>query len=142
MPTEKGQTMDGESLAFVLLRFDSGVIGSFEVCSSGGNWKPSRPMFSVEGSLGELVIDGDFKLRLYNAQHPEGEAVSFKRHHPHGMVINEFANWCLSGKEPAATGEDALGEVRVALAVYRSQQSKSWESVWGGGVAGQPRANL
>ena len=47
-----------------------------------------------------------------------------------GPEIADFAAAILDGKTLAAGPEYALGELRTALAIYRSAESGKWESVW------------
>lgn len=42
----------------------------------------------------------------------------------------DFAAAVLDGRPPAAGAEAALGELRVALALYRSVETRRWEKVW------------
>ena len=44
--------------------------------------------------------------------------------------IADFEAAVLDGAAPAASAAYALGELRAALAMYRSAQSGRWESVW------------
>ena len=44
--------------------------------------------------------------------------------------LEDFAALVLDGKPPVAPPEKALGEMRTALALYRSAESGAWESVW------------
>ena len=42
----------------------------------------------------------------------------------------DFARAVLDGKPLEAGPEYSLGELRVALAIYRSAETKKWEPVW------------
>ena len=44
--------------------------------------------------------------------------------------LADFARAVLHGTPPAATAEYALGELRLALAMYRSAETQAWEKVW------------
>ena len=56
---------------------------------------------------------------------PQGYARSF------GPELNDFAEAVLRGKPLEAGPEQAIGELRTALAIYRSVESRGWEKVWG-----------
>ena len=137
------QAMDDESLAFALVRFGSGVLGTFEAAATGA-WSPTADFFTVSGSEGELVGKYSGQLLLFNAANPDGAEQPYRRHHPHGRVLRDFAMAVLNGVPPAASAEDSLGDLRAALAIYRSAASGRWESVWNPGdpAVGQRRSNL
>jgi len=42
----------------------------------------------------------------------------------------DFAQAVLEGTPLAAGPEESLGELRTALAMYRSAESHKWEKVW------------
>ena len=124
--------MEGESLAHALLRFRSGTTAVFEalyfdgILGRGDLWR-------VTGTAGEIVIGGtDGAVRLYDNAHrdglrllePAGYAASF------GPELADFARAVLDGAPPQAGPEESLGELRTALAIYRSAASGAWEEVW------------
>ena len=124
--------MQGESLAHALLRFRSGTTATFEALYRDGIFGPGE-LWRITGTEGEIVIGGpDGAARLYNDAHREGErlmepagyAASF------GPELADFAHAVLDGAAPQAGPEESLGELRTALAIYRSAQSGSWEDVW------------
>lgn len=127
--------MDGESLAQALLRFESGVVASFLALTSPANLS-DMPWFRVLGTKGEVLIRGGFDaggVELYDEDHPDGQALPgdhgyFRSFKPE---LEDFAALVLDGKPPVAPPEQALGEMRTALALYRSARSGVWESVWG-----------
>ena len=47
-----------------------------------------------------------------------------------GPELADFAAAVLDGAALAAGPEQALGELRTALAIYRSAESGRWEKVW------------
>ena len=64
-------------------------------------------------------------------------------HAPRGTVVGQgnylqsyegeladFATVVLDGATPAATAAHSLGELRAALAMYRSAETNRWEPVW------------
>jgi len=44
--------------------------------------------------------------------------------------LADFAHAVQHGTELAAGPEESLGELRTALAMYRSAESRQWEKVW------------
>jgi UDP-N-acetyl-2-amino-2-deoxyglucuronate dehydrogenase len=125
--------MEGESLVRALLRFRSGTIAGFDAMMVATVLGP-EPWWRVTGTRGELVIDGGFEggLHLFDPDHrqgvlvqpPQGYARSF------GPELADFAAAVLDGKPLEAGPEQSLGELRAALAIYRSAESKRWEKVW------------
>ncbi|MEZ4620873.1 MAG: hypothetical protein R2867_35930 [Caldilineaceae bacterium] len=47
-----------------------------------------------------------------------------------GYELADFAQAVLTGTPLAASPESSLGELRTALAIYRSAASKQWERAW------------
>ena len=127
------EQMEGESLVRALLRFESGKVAGFDAMMLDTVMGPD-PWWRITGTRGEIVIDGGFAggIRLHDADHrdgllvmePQGYAKSF------GPELEDFARAVLDGKALAAGPEEALGELRTALAVYRSTASRTWERVW------------
>ena len=126
--------MEGESWAHALLRFESGVTASFDALLSG---KPVGPTedFRITGTEGEIVIEHgeEGRLRLFDAQSPQGRTImnTFSgKVASFGAELRDFASAVLEGTPLAAPPEFSLGELRTALAMYRSVQSGRWEKVW------------
>ena len=125
--------MEGESLARALFRFRSGKTATFDAMMVETVLGPDA-WWRVVGTKGEIVIEGGFAggIRLFDAEHregrlmaePQGYAKSF------GPELDDFAEAVLRGRPPAAGPEQALGELRTALAIYRSVESRRWEKVW------------
>lgn len=127
--------MDGESLAQALLRFESGVVASFLALTSPAQLSDA-PWFRVMGAKGEALIRGGFEgggVELYDDDHPQGRALPGDHGYFHSFKpeLEDFAALVLDGKPPVAPPEQALGEMRTALALYRSARSGAWEPVWG-----------
>ena len=125
--------MQGESLAHALLRFRSGVVASFQAITSDAPlW--AGPWWRLTGTAGEIVIHGGFDggMTLVDREHPAGRPIAGE----HGYAASfapemaDFEAVVLDGREPAAPPEASLGELRTALAIYRSAQSGRWEKVW------------
>jgi predicted dehydrogenase len=123
--------MEGESLARALFRFESGVVASFNLLLTDGAIAPQE-MFRVTGTLGELTIGLDVKR--YDARHRRGEIL--RPDVPQGYMrsyagqLRDFARAALEGRPLEAAPEESLGELRTALAMARSAESRRWEKVW------------
>lgn len=126
--------MEGESWAQALLRFKSGVVASFNALLHGSSVAPSND-FRVTGTSGELIVERgrEGRLRLFDNQHPAGETIMAAypgKVDSFGFELHDFSNAVLDGKPLAATPEFSLGELRTALAMYRSAGTGRWEKVW------------
>ena len=126
--------MEGESLVRSLLRFRSGKVAVFDALMAETVLAPA-PWWTITGTKGEIIIEEGLDkggLLLYDAEHrdglrvqePQGYAKSF------GPELKDFSNAVLDGTPLAAGPEYSLGELRTALALYRSAQSGRWEPVW------------
>lgn len=126
--------MEGESQAHALLRFENGTVATFDALLSEAPTGPTED-FRITGSAGEVVIPHgpDGQLTLFNSEHPDGQALmpvwpgkvdSF------GFELQDFVSAVLQGTPLAASPEYSLGELRTALAMYRSVESGRWEKVW------------
>ena len=128
------ERMEGESMAHALLRFKSGITATFDAVLTGGARAPSED-FRITGSAGEIVIGNgrEGKLTLYNDEHPDGRVLmdAFPgKVDSYGVELEAFSELVLDGKPLQASAEFALGELRTALAMYRSLESGRWEKVW------------
>ena len=129
------EEMEGESLARALLRFDSGAVASFDALHAGDHHGPGDE-FRVTGTRGELVIEkgGHGRVLRYDRDHPEGEVLltgkAEGRRAAFGHELEDFALRVLTGSPLRAGPEYSLGELRTALAIYRSAESRQWEPVW------------
>ncbi len=125
--------MEGESLARALLRFRSGRSASFEVMLLDGMIGMDA-FFRVIGTRGEIVIDADMggRVQLFNEQcfgeSVGGDGLGYME--SYAPQLRDFVAACLDGTALAAGPEVALGELRAALAMYRSAESGRWEKVW------------
>jgi predicted dehydrogenase len=125
------EAMQGESLVRSLLRFRSGVVAGFDALLSAAPLA-GEPLFRITGSLGEITIDGLGRTRVFDGDDPrgrdEGEPGGYMK-----SYAGEFADFeaaVLDGRALAAGPEFALGELRTALALYRSAETRTWEKVW------------
>lgn len=127
------ENMQGESLCRSLLRMRSGLVCAFDAMMVDTVLGPD-PWFRVTGSKGEIVIDGGFtgSLRLFDAAHRDGIQVMEPQGYPRSFdgELDDFARVVLDGAEPAATARHSLGELRTALALMRSAETRTWEPVW------------
>ena len=125
--------MQGESLAHALLRFRSGVVASFQAITHDAPlW--AGPWWRLTGTAGEIVIHGGFDggMTLVDRQHPRGRPIVGEHGYAASFApeLADFEAVVLDGKQPAAPPEASLGELRTALAIYRSAESGRWEKVW------------
>ena len=75
----------------------------------------------------------DGQLILFNTEHPRGEVIMSAvegKTNSYGEEIKNFCEVVLDGTTMAATPEYSLGELRTALALYRSIETGKWEKVW------------
>ena len=116
-----------------LLRFRSGKIASFDALMAETILAP-EPWWRLTGTRGEILIDGGFAggIRIFDADHREGKLVQEPQGYAgsFGPELADFAAAVLDGKTLEAGPEQSLGELRTALAIYRSAASGKWESVW------------
>lgn len=127
--------MEGESLARALLRFSSGLVVGFDALRAGSFHGPGEE-FRITGTEGELVIEKGKNGRLvrYTRDHTDGEVIldnkADGRNAAFGYELLDFQRAVLEGTPTATTAEYATGELRTALAIYRSAESRQWEKVW------------
>jgi UDP-N-acetyl-2-amino-2-deoxyglucuronate dehydrogenase len=122
--------MEGESLCRSLCRFEGGTIAVFDALLAPGPLGP-EPLFRITGTKAELVIEGIGRVKLYDGSEPRGTVVGQGNYlQSYEGELADFATVVLDGVPPAATPEHSLGELRAALAMYRSAETKRWERVW------------
>lgn len=122
--------MEGESLVRALLRFESGLVASLDLVLADTPFA-SESLFRVTGERGELTIEIDGTVRLTDATRRREEmARSGGYLDSYGGAFADFAAAILHGTPPAASAGMALGELRAAMACYRSAESRQWEPVW------------
>tara|TARA_B100001123_G_scaffold445198_1_gene596120 strand:- start:482 stop:1537 length:1056 start_codon:yes stop_codon:yes gene_type:complete len=136
------RSMQGESLVHALVKFQSGRIGSFDALNVDSVLAPAE-WWRVTGTRGEIVVEGGFqskivrsqgqKIKIYDEYNPEGNVVMDQGNGyqaSFGLEIADFASAILDGSELSASAEYSLGELRTALAMYKSVESGEWERVW------------
>ena len=126
--------MEGESWSRMLLKFESGTVGTL-TCQNVAHVAAPADMFRITGTKGELQITSgrDGQLIIYNDKNPRGQVVMNAvtgKINSYGEEIKDFCEVVLDGKTMAATPEFSLGELRTALALYNSIKSGRWEKVW------------
>ena len=103
--------------------------------SFAGAVNPPGEDFRVTGTKGEIIIEkgrGGRSL-LYGPEHRDGLDILEEdqtRDSAIGLELADFAAAVLEGTELTAGPEVSLGELRTALAMYRSAESRQWEKVW------------
>jgi predicted dehydrogenase len=125
--------MEGESMVRALFRFRSGVIATFEAGTFPDAILGPDVLFRITGTRGEIVIESTMggRLALYDATNRKGikeDAQGYLK--SYGPELADFTSAVLDGTPLAAGPEQAVGELRTALAMYRSAESKRWEKVW------------
>jgi predicted dehydrogenase len=123
--------MQGESLVRALLRFRSGVVATLDGIMKDPPFVP-EPQFRITGTRGEITIERPGRVVLWTADAPNGTQVGEEGGYLHSYP-GQFADFeaaVLDGRPLAAGPEVALGELRVALALYRSAETQRWEAVW------------
>ena len=125
--------MQGESLAHALLRFESGKTATFIGLRHTVLNEPD-PWWRITGSSGEIIIDHGCRrgVMLFDPAHPDGEQILARQGYDESFApeLVDFRNAIVDGTPLAASPEYALGELRIALAMYRSAQTGQWERVW------------
>jgi len=126
--------MEGESLAHALFRFQNGVTATFSAILSDARSGPNVA-FRLTGKQGEILIEHgrNGRLLLFNDQYPKGEVImktAAGKGASYGLEIHDFSQAILKGTPLQATPEFSLGELRTALAMYRSVETRTWEKVW------------
>jgi predicted dehydrogenase len=126
--------MEGESMARALCRFQSGVVAVFDAMSAGYE-VGLREEFRITGTLGEIVVQGGEggRVLFFDRETPKGRDLmpqGKNREAAFGLELDDFSHAVLDGRALAAGPEVSLGELRTALAMYRSAQTQRWEKIW------------
>ena len=126
--------MEGESWAQALFRFRSGVTATFNMLLYDSPVGATHD-FRITGTAGEIIIEHgrEGRLLLFDKANPDGKEVM--RAFPgkvdsFGAELHDFSLAVLDGKPLEAEPAFSLGEMRTALALYRSIASRRWEKVW------------
>ena len=123
--------MEGESLCRALIRFESGVVAVFDAMLATGAIA-NQPLFTVTGTAGECTVEGSGWVKLFDGTEWKGTKVGERGGYlqSYEAELADFASAVMHGTTPAAPAAYALGELRLALAMYRSAETKRWEKVW------------
>jgi len=123
--------MEGESMVRALCRFETEVIASFDIVLPPGPGVAPVPVFQITGTTGEIVVELGGRVMVYDGSDPGGIVAG------HGSYLQSFIDQLaafeaavLDGVQPVAAAEYAVGELRGALAMYRSAETRQWEPVW------------
>jgi predicted dehydrogenase len=127
------EEMEGESLAQVLIRFASGVVANFESTMTVYGGAPGEK-FRVTGTEATAVVRQRYNsgVLLFDGGSPQGREVlseDERAQDPYGLELADFAAAVLDGTELAAPPEASVDDLRVALAIYRSAETRRWEKV-------------
>ena len=92
----------------------------------------NQPLFTVTGSAGEVTVEGSGWVKLYDGTDWKGTKVGEQGGYLRSYEGEwaDFASAVLEGTPPAVPAAYALGELRLALAMYRSAETRRWEKVW------------
>jgi UDP-N-acetyl-2-amino-2-deoxyglucuronate dehydrogenase len=123
--------MEGESLCRALIRFESGVVAAFDAMLATGAIA-NQPLFTVTGTSGECTVEGSGWVKLYDGSDWKGTKIGEQGGYLRSYEAEwaDFAAAVLHGTRPAVPAAYALGELRLALAMYRSAETQRWEKVW------------
>ena len=122
--------MDGESLSQAIFLFDNDISCIFEGILTERTCFSPEPPFRITGTLGEIVVgSGGLGVYLYNHDFPEGEKI-LKNHGYISSFYYQFDDFyqCTrnANREPTASAEYSLGEMKTALAMEESDQKGQW----------------
>ncbi len=121
--------MEGESLSQAIFTLENSVTAIFEgILTEKTVFSKDYP-FRITGTLGEIVVDPeDNGVYIFDQERPEGVQVL----NEHGYInsfyhqFDDFYSCVSAGKIPDASAEYALGEMKVALAMERSNIEGTW----------------
>ena len=123
--------MAGASFSHAILKFESGCSVSFETLLAPTAIS-DQPFFRIQGTKGELVIDGfDGGLHHYHVNdREETECTTIcKEGWDAGYAgeLLDFARAVRGEKALDAAAEDAVEDMKLLLAMFRSAESEAWE---------------
>ncbi|RDL31483.1 Uncharacterized protein BP5553_09692 [Venustampulla echinocandica] len=149
--TQKTREHDAEEGAAILMRFESGVVGTFILCDTtpspwnfeaGTGENPTIPkvegggsfyrIFGAEGSLSvpdlarwsyDHVEEGQGKEKGWNEVLKKEEIPVEKEEVPFDLQLQHFVDVVRDGKEPSCTGVEALRALVVCEAVKTAMKN-------------------
>jgi len=120
--------IEGEDVAFALLRFASGALATLEATTVAFPGYPRR--VEISGSEGTVVVEGD-RVVAADLRAPAPDLVSagsegsasaatavVADEAPHRRMIEDFARAIATGGSPACDGREGLRSLAVVEAVY------------------------
>lgn len=121
--------MEGESLSQAIFTFENSVTAIFEgILTEKTVFSKDYP-FRITGTLGEIVVGPEGNgVYIFDQKYSDGVQVLNK----HGYInsfyhqFHDFYSCVSTGKIPDASAEYALGEMKVALAMERSNIEGTW----------------
>jgi UDP-N-acetyl-2-amino-2-deoxyglucuronate dehydrogenase len=129
--------MRGPSMSQALLKFTSGITAVFETMLAPSAIS-DQPFFVIQGSKGEIILDGFAGGgRIYTIGET-GMHITDINDGYDGLVgwdsgyvgeLQDFAAACLDGTTPKATGQEAMADLQLMLAMMNSAKTQRWEAV-------------
>ncbi|HTD49714.1 MAG TPA: hypothetical protein VK771_03895, partial [Acidimicrobiia bacterium] len=106
------------------------VVATFDAMVATGA-VADQPLFTVTGTRGELTVEASGWVKLWDGTDPRGTRIGERGGYLRSYEgeLADFANVVAHGGAPSASAAYACGEVRLALAMYRSADTKRWEKV-------------
>jgi predicted dehydrogenase len=125
--------MAGASFSHAILKFESGCSVSFETLLAPSAIS-DQPFFRIQGTKGEIVIDGfDGGLQLYQANNSDETVCTTvcKEGWDEGYAREslDFARAIRGEKALDTTAGDAVEDMKVLLAMFKSEEGECWEEV-------------
>ena len=121
--------MEGESLSQAIFTFENSVTAIFEgVLTEKTVFLKDYP-FRITGTLGEIVVGPEGNgVYIFDQEHPKGLQVLNEYGYINSFYhqFHDFYSCVSAGKSPDASAEYALGEMKVALAMERSNSERAW----------------
>lgn len=120
LSTHRLAFMEGEDSAQVLVRFDSGAVGTI-VTSWAYTPAPGTERFSIVAEKGSLSSDGTTITYQLHGEDP----VTIKQPEVHNMSaeIADFVACVRDGKRPVNTEAEGIQVLKVILGAYQSAQT-------------------
>lgn len=125
--------MPGASWSQHIFSFKSGKSAIYESMLAPKGIS-DQPFFTIQGSLGELVLDGfEGGCHLHRLS-PSGEAVVSEICHEgwdagYRGEYEDFVAATLDGAECQGAASEAVEDLRVLVALFRAAESGRWERV-------------
>lgn len=151
LPTSKTRDFDAEEGAAVLMKFESGVVGTFvlsDACPSPWNFEagtgenPTIPhvdgesgaggFYRILGTKGGLSVpDLTIWKGEWNDVLEREELRVYKEEVPFDLQVQHLVDVIEAREEPRCTGEEALSAMVVCEGVKRAMESGEWVEIKG-----------